>query len=253
MKHNLYLQFCSSSDVVDFEARHYVVKMPKDALRATPASKAAGKPRGHHGQQIHFLIWYNGENVGAISGGSAVYATACRDNFFDINSNNREQVINGIIDNTLFRLENPERNLASRCLSLWRKKIVGYWKYLYDVEPFGFETFVEYAELQDGTGRQRVGSLYLADNWNFVGETFGSTKNHIGVGLTGGLQGKVFERTKAPIKRVFCKWISGFSEPVYCEYKSSWRGKTEEEKLLAKNRAERRKKCMGTTDVKEVS
>jgi hypothetical protein len=84
---DLRLEFCSSRDVADFENRHYVEKMPKSYFRATEHSKPAGKPRGHHGQQVHFLIWYRGENVGAISGGSSVYGTKVRDTFFGITKN----------------------------------------------------------------------------------------------------------------------------------------------------------------------
>jgi len=255
----LYLEFCSSSDVVQFEMRHYVEKMPEADDRATDKSKKAGKPRGHHGQQVHFLIWYKGENVGAISGGSAVYATAVRDTFFGITKDNREHVINGIIDNTLFRLEKPERNLASRCAALWRVKVVGYWEYLYDVCPYGFETFVDPNLNLDPGRNPRDGALYKADNWTCVGETFGSTKNHIGVGLTGSKKwgGKdSFARAKVSPKIVFCKWIPPFSKPQYCEYKSSWKAGTKvgtpEEKALAKERTRRRERCMGTFDVPEA-
>ena len=264
MKPELYLTFCSSSSIVEFEKRHYVEKMlaleqmsELERARVGPMSKKEGMPRGHHGQQIHFLIWYKGENVGAISGGGAVYATGVRDSFFDITQNNREQVLNGIIDNTVFRLEKPERNLATRCLALWRKTVVGYWEYLYGVKPYGFETFVLREDLEDG--RQRVGALYLADNWTMVGETYGSTKNHIGVGLTGSpkLDGKgSFARAKVQPKLVFCRWISGYTEPQYCEYKSSWKAGTKvgtpEEKLLAKERATRRQNCLGTSHISEV-
>ena len=262
MTPELSLKFCSSSDIVEFEKRHYVEKMlafeqmsDLERSRLGPASKKEGMPRGHHGQQIHFLIWYKGENVGAISGGGAVYATGVRDTFFGITQNNREQVLNGVVDNTVFRLEKPERNLATRCLALWRKTVVGYWEYLYGVTPYGFETFVLREELEDG--RQRVGSLYLADNWTMVGETYGSTKNHIGVGLTGGQGGKgSFARAKVQPKLVFCKWISGYTEPQYCDYKSSWKAGTKngtpEEKVLAKIRAERRQKCLGTPNVLEA-
>jgi hypothetical protein len=254
------LVFCSSKDVVEFETRHYVAKMPKNYFRATEHSKPAGKPRGHHGQQIHFLIWYKGENVGAISGGSAVFATRIRDNFFGLNKNNRIQTINGIIDNTLFRLENHEPNLATRVLSRWRHSVVEYWKYLYDVTPYGFETFVEFDDISDDTrpNRQRVGCLYKADNWTFVGETCGSTKNHLGVGLTGGRTGGKgsFARESVSKKLVFCKWIKGFNEPQYCEYKSSWKAGTKEgtpaEKALAKERTERRKRCIGTSSLSEA-
>ena len=112
-------------------------------------------------------------------------------------------------------------------------------------------------ELEDG--RRRVGSLYRADNWVFAGETFGSTKNHIGVGLTGsekwGGKGS-FARAKVQPKLIFCKWIGDYTEPQYCEYKSSWKAATKagtpEEKALAKERIERRKKCMGTSHISEV-
>jgi hypothetical protein len=158
----------------------------------TDKSKAVGDVRGHHGQQIHYLIWYETDdgwkNVGAISGGSAVYATGVRDDFFHITIENREKVINGIIDNTLFRLELHEYNLASKIVSRWKKTVVKDWEALYGVKPYGFETFVEYAEID--ADRQRVGSLYLADNWTLVGETLGVAKNRIGKGLTGGLHGK---------------------------------------------------------------
>lgn len=259
---DLFLEFCSSSDIVEFEQRHYVEKMPAlDTMselvrsRLGLLSKKWGTPRGHHGQQVHFLIWYRGEKVGVISGGSAVYATGVRDAFFGINQNNREQVLNGVIDNTVFRLEKPERNLATRCLSLWRRTVIGYWEYMYGIRPYGFETFVLREDL--GDGRQRVGSLYRADNWTFVGETSGSTKNHIGVGLTGGKEGKgSFARAQVPPKLVFCKWIGGHTEPQYCEYKSSWKASTKsgtpEEKALAKERILRRRKCMGTHDISEV-
>jgi hypothetical protein len=107
------------------------------------------------------------------------------------------------------------------------------------VAPYGFETFVEYAEIDALT--QRVGSLYLSDNWTRVGETAGNTKNHVGKGLTGGLQGNPFTRECVPKKFVLCKWIKPFTEPQECEYKSSWRGQTPEEKQLAKERAAWRK------------
>ncbi len=237
----IYFQFCSSKDIEVFEKNHYVRKMTTDGR--TDKSKAVGEVRGHYGQQLHYLIWYETddgwENVGAISGGSAVYATGVRDDFFYLSKENREKVINGIIDNTLFRLERHEFNLASKIVSLWRKVVVKDWEGLYGVKPYGFETFVEYAEIDADT--QRVGSLYLADNWTRVGETAGKAKSHVGEGLTGGLHGNPFTRQNVPKKIVFCKWIKPFTEPQVCEYTSSWRGQTPEEKQLAKERAAWRK------------
>jgi hypothetical protein len=241
------LQFCSSSDVAIIERDHYVRKMTPAGR--TEGSKDVGAVRGHHGQQIHYLIWYptesGWEKIGAISGGSAVYATGVRDAFFRLTKSNREAVINGIIDNTLFRLNyHQEKNLASKIVSLWRRRVVVDWEKMYGVLPYGFETFVEYANLNDGTGRQRAGSLYLADNWTLVGETSGNTKNHVGKGLTGGLHGNPFNREAVSKKLVFCKWIMPFTEPQPCEYRSSWRSQTPEEKALAKHRSQIRKQLV---------
>ena len=237
----IFLQFCSSSDVALIEQNHYVRKMTAEGRG--DKSKPVGAVRGHHGQQVHYLIWYPTEigleKIGAISGGSAVYATGVRDAFFGLNKDNREKVINGIIDNTLFRLNRPEYNLASKIVSLWRKQIALDWENLYDVKPFGFETFVEFDQI--GENRQRTGALYKADNWTLAGETQGNTKNHVGKGLTGGLHGNPFNREPVSKKLVFCKWIPPYTEPQVCEYKSSWRSQTPEEKALAKDRSFRRK------------
>ena len=48
------------------------------------------------------------------------------------------------------------------------------WREKYNVEPHGFETFVVETDFRKGT-------VYKADNWIFLGETFGSTKSHKGL------------------------------------------------------------------------
>ncbi len=70
---------------------------------------------GAIGQQVHFLIWYRGELVGIISGGSAVYECGPRDRFFEINNENRHKTLVGIVDNNVFRLEKNIPNLARAC------------------------------------------------------------------------------------------------------------------------------------------
>jgi hypothetical protein len=224
------LQFCGAADVKEFERRHYVRKMTEE--NRTEHSKAVGEVRGHHGQQIHYLIWYQGEKIGAISGGSAVFATKCRDEFFKITKENRKKVLNGIIDNTLFRLEKNEKNLASKIVSLWRRQVAKDWEYLYNVKPYGFETFVEYADFGD---HQRIGGLYIADNWTRVGETEGSTKNHVGKGLTGKSSREIVSK-----KIVLCRWIKRFTSPVEHNYVSSWRGPSPEEKRISAERSAKR-------------
>jgi hypothetical protein len=115
-----------------------------------------------------------GQLAGIISGGSATYATAPRDAFFGITSENRDKVLNGIIDTTVFRMVNHERNLATRVMSLWRKVVPLVWQHLYGVVPFGFEAFVVEED-------QRKGALYKRDNWTTAGQTVGSAKSHVGL------------------------------------------------------------------------
>lgn len=247
----LYLEFCSSGDsrYIEIRKEHYVVH------------------KGAHGQQVHFLIWYKGKIAGIISGGGAVFATEVRDAFFKIHKDNRTKVLNGIVDNIVFRLTNHEKNLGSRVLSLWEKAVSHCWKTLYGVEVFGFETFIVREGLlretkiadktyvvdiiPDQSGAVRRGNMYKASNWAYAGQTKGSTKGHDGVGLTGGKSGGkgVFLRKETPIKDVYCKWARGYSEPVESIYISSWKAGTAEgtpeEKEIAKRKSQLRKEFIG--------
>ena len=251
----LYLEFCSATDsrYTEIRKRHYVVN------------------KGCHGQQVHFMIWYKSEVVGIISGGGAVYASAWRDEFFGINTKNRQLVLNGIIDNIVFRLENHERNLGSRVLSLWEKVVPVVWKELYGAKVFGFETFIvreglmheritekkdsqgrlvrEVTIVPDEEGNVRRGNMYKASNWFYAGETSGNTKGHDGIGLTGGIEGNSFLRKSTPIKSVYCKWVSPDAKLIKFKYKSSWKAGssigTPLEKKRAKKKNRIRKDLMG--------
>ncbi len=225
----LSLEFCSANDPVylDIRSRHYVVQ------------------KGTHGQQVHFKVWYRGKCVGIISGASAVYATESRDAFFKLTKDNRTRCLNGIIDNTVFRLELHEHNLASRIVSLWEKSVVWVWENLYEVKVFGFETFIipegftteevldakrRVVLVDDPTGKNmRKGGAYRAVGWTLAGRT--SPKRH---------------DEEVPPKDVYCKWVPGFSAPVESEYRSSWKAGTPQEKALAKRRSGSRRALLGT-------
>jgi hypothetical protein len=71
-----------------------------------------------------------------------------------------------IINNTVFRLEMREDNLATRILARWRRQVVTDWRERYDDWVLGFETYVVENE-------HRVGTCYRADNWTLVGRTTG--------------------------------------------------------------------------------
>lgn len=162
---------------------------------------------GAVGQQIHYLITLGGECIGIISGGSAAYAVKCRDDYFGITKENRNPALNGIIDNTVFRLERNIPNLGTQILKLFRNTIQEDWEQQYGVKVCGFETFIIENE-------HRKGAMYKADNWDFVGETSGSTKFHMS-----GTE-KSFERISVDKKLVFCKWCKNGKLPT--EYIPSW-------------------------------
>lgn len=163
--------------------------------------------RGCHGQQLHYLIYYNEIVVGIISGASSVWAVECRDKFFGITKDTRMKGLPSIINNVVFRLEVHEQNLATRVLSMWRKQIAKDWEERYKVIVHGFETFVVEEDYRKGT-------LYRADNWVYLGETKGSTKSH------NGLENKS-TRVQTNKKLVFAIKIP--KTKLSTEYESTWR------------------------------
>jgi hypothetical protein len=212
------LEFCKRTDsrYQDIRNRHYVDN------------------RGTHGQQIHFLIWYNGVIVGIISGASSVYAVKTRDEFFKIPKDRnikQKYYLPAIINNTVFRLEYHEKNLATKVLSKWRKVTSSLWEEIYEVPVIGFETFVVEEEW-------RKGSLYKADNWVLVGETVGSTKSHKGLD-------KPSSRVETTPKLIYCRWSKGKHLVPDKAYMSSWKAETVEEKVRVKRITKLKNELLG--------
>jgi hypothetical protein len=156
---------------------------------------------GTIGRQAHFLIQFKGEVVGIISGASPVYATKPRDEFFGIVGREmRDRVLNGIVNNSVFRLEITERNLATRVLRMWRELIPHFWYERYGTIVYGFETFVVETD-------SRVGTLYKADGWTSAGVTAGAAK------VRSGIDKPADNWKDVEPKLVLCKWRDGFSAP----------------------------------------
>lgn len=190
---------------------------------------------GTHGQQIHFLIVRDKKPIGIISGASSVYGVKSRDDFFKIpdeQSIKQKLYLPAIINNTVFRLEVHEKNMATQILSCWRKNISKMWEYIYDIPVIGFETFVVEEDYRKGT-------LYKADNWTFCGETSGSTKRH------NGLENKS-TRLITNKKLIYCKWNSKNPVVPRVEYVSSWRNSTPEEKDRNKKIKNKKEELLGT-------
>jgi len=217
-KNNIELEYCKMTDdrYQEIRNRHYVPN------------------HGTHGQQIHFIIHYQNKIVGIISGASSVYAVKDRDNFFNMPKDAKAKqslYLPAIINNTVFRLEFHEKNLATRVLSKWRKVIAELWEEIYSVPVIGFETFVVEEDYRKGT-------LYKADNWSYVGETAGSTKNHKGLSNPS-------TRVKTNKKLIYCKWIKNKIIIPTVIYKSSWRAETIEEKERGNKIKKLKKELMG--------
>lgn len=194
MKSKIRLIRCKRTNPVyqQFRGRHYIPN------------------HGAVGQQLHYLIFIDDEPecVGIISAGSSVYAVGCRDRYFGITTANREVALNGIVNNTVFRLEKNIPNLGTQVLKAWRRRVREDWFSQYGVRVAGFETFVVENE-------RRKGAMYKADNWQYVGETKGSTKHH-----QSGIK-KAFERKNTGKKLVFCKAVDGVTLPT--EYFPTWK------------------------------
>lgn len=256
----LYLEFVSASDprFVQVRETHYIASLKldeKDGV-AIPNSgvvltakerKEQGLKFGDRGQQIHFLIWYNGELAGIISGGGAVKCTAKRDEFFGITKEMKEKErmsrwMNGIVDNTVYCLTNHEKGLFGRALSLWEKITLVVWQDIYGFPVYGFETFIE----PDPSVGRGDGRGYLDTGWKFVGVTAGKAVGHpqgTGMNQVDGKSTRQYGNTKP--KNTFCKWRKGISKVVEGEYASSWKGKTPEEKRIAKRKTQVRQSYLG--------
>ena len=134
--------------------------------------------RGVVGQQLQYLVFYDEKVVGVIGGASAVYKTEERDNYFDLSTDKelKTRQLNSIINNNIFKIDFPARNLATIVLKKWRKQIAKDWENLYGVEVAAFETFVVEERLWNGNTRN--GACYRADNWKLVGLTKGYGKTN---------------------------------------------------------------------------
>jgi len=180
------LRRCSSSDYEyqQIRNRHYV-----------PNNGAVGR-------QLHYLIYekdgfMEDHAIGIISAGSSVWACKDRDIFFGINQDNRALLIQKIIDNTVFRLEKNEKNLASKILSLWRKQSVKDWIKIYGEEPIGFETFVY----------NHSGNIYKADNWKYAGISGDKEQVCLSRESGGERYGKRIRNKCGISKLIFCRFI----------------------------------------------
>jgi|SRR5208282_947485 len=248
---SLYLEFVSAGDprFTEIRATHYIASFSLEEQKCFTAKERTGLGLkfGDRGQQVHFLIWYNGKIAGIISGGGAVKCTAARDKFFGITKEMRTKErmsrwMNGIVDNTIYCLINHEKGLFGRVLSMWEKAVAIVWQDIYGFPVYGYETFIE----PDPTVGRGDGRGYLDTGWEYVGKTAGKAVGHpqgTGMNQVDGKSTRKYGNTTP--KNTFCKWRKGRDRVIEGEYASSWKGKTPEEKRIAKHKTQIRKSYLG--------
>jgi hypothetical protein len=146
---------------------------------------------GTVGRALHYLIHYNSQVVGIISGASSTFSSALHDpllkfeyarlfdKFFadeeDEVSLDRELLVS-VINNSVFRLTYNEYGLASRVLAVWREIVQDDWLQYGDAiscwdEPlpvYAFETFIQPRDHENG--KRRDGGCYRFDGWKYAGK-----------------------------------------------------------------------------------
>lgn len=119
------------------------------------------------GDQIRYFVRFAGEVTALLWFRAAVWKTAPRDRFIGWSDSQRKKNLHLVINNSRFLIlpwvHSP--NLASRILSMTRKRIADDWSYRYKYSPVMAETFVETPRF--------YGTCYKAANWICLGQTKG--------------------------------------------------------------------------------
>lgn len=187
------------------------------------------KPKGFVGRNICYAIYWQTEtqvlenhigeqNVttpivskiyyGSIVGGSATMNLPGRNEFFNFEKSNSEN-LNQVINNIFFHVEKietqngpkyPVRYFTSKILKLFRSQIQIDWKNKYNNSVIGFESLVELP---------RTGECYKQDDWILVGQTKGFTcKRGPGKDKNEKFSGtRVWDYENLRPKLVFCKKV----------------------------------------------
>lgn len=121
---------------------------------------------GAIGRQLHYLVYWAGRAVGAISAGSAMWSNKGRDRILGVTEGERRKGLLHIACNTIFRLDRPKDQppLATDVLKLFRERSAADWLRWYGNHVRAFETTVE---------PPRWGGVYKLDGWVRAGRTAG--------------------------------------------------------------------------------
>jgi hypothetical protein len=151
------------------------------------------------GAQMRYFV-KSEDQVLALSGfGAAAWKCAPRDESIGWDSETRKKNLHLVVNNARFLILPwvQSKNLASRILSIFAKRIAHDWYERYHYEPVLLETFVEKERFR--------GTCYKASNWTCVGDTKGRGKLD------------VHNECKLPVKSVwlyplrkdYTQWLKG--------------------------------------------
>ena len=150
--------------------RPYLLSVPKgNKVFASLYLSHYPNSKGIVGRSINYLVIWKEKIAGIIGVNSPPYSVKAVDEFFGITKENRSDALLTIMNNDVFRLITHEKNLGTKTLKAFRNLIKKDYLKKYGSPLVGMLTFVE---------PPRKGSVYLADNWKYLGMTkgFGTTR-----------------------------------------------------------------------------
>lgn len=158
------------------------------------------QPKGFVGRNICYAIYYDNILYGAIVGGSCCLHLPNRNEFFGIN----KEKYNNIVNNIFYHIEKvnnkyPCRWFTVKILLKFEEIIKKDWKNKYNDEIIGFESLVE---------PPRTGNIYLKAGYTLIGQTKGFTcKRTKGKGSDNWTGKRIWNTKELRPKLVFCKKI----------------------------------------------
>ena len=147
-----------------------LIRVPKgDKVFASLYLSHYPESLGIVGRSSCYLVIFNQRLVGIIGANSPPYAVKPIDKFFGITKENRSEALRSLMNNEVFRIIKPAKNLATMTLKAFRNQLKREYDAKYGEPLTGLLTFVE---------PPRTGAIYKADNWTYLGMTqgFGTTR-----------------------------------------------------------------------------
>lgn len=109
--------------------------------------------------------------------------------YFDMNQNEFDEKFNSFADNKRFCMSKRIHNLGSQILSRIRKRAVKDWYHNYGDRLIAITTLI---------GSDKKGSVFLADNWEKIGETSGLPEKRDAVSMKWNDKSEIDERFVEP-------------------------------------------------------